>query len=250
MTRRTGLVMAAAAALAACGGEPAEAPVAAPETEAVAEAEGPPGLPEGWTARGQEPGWLLTIKEGTADFTYDYGAQTYSTLLPERRAIEGGVEYSDGPGGLTISAVAQVCADAATGVPYPDTVTVTLGDEVYRGCGGDPNALLAGADWVVSEINGAAVIGGTRVTLAFDPAEGRVSGSGGCNSYRTNYSVGGEGISFGPAASTKMACPEDILTQEGRFFAALAGAAQHAFDETGALVLTGGQGERIVARRE
>jgi heat shock protein HslJ len=46
-----------------------------------------------------------------------------------------------------------------------------------------------------------------------------------------------------------MACPEDIMAQEGRFYAALSGSTQHAFDDTGALVLTGPQGSRIVARR-
>lgn len=250
MIKRVSHLLAATAGLAACGRAPTETPVTAPEPEVAAQAEAPVELPANWTARGQEPGWLLTIKEGTADFTYDYGAQTYSTLLPERRAVDGGFEYSDGPGGLVITSVSAICADAATGLPYPDTVTVALGGEIYSGCGGEPDALLAGADWVVSEINGAAVIEGTRVFMAFDPAEGRVSGRGGCNSYGADYSVGGEGISFGSVMTTEMACPEDIMVQESRFYAALSGTTLHTFDETGALVLTGAQGARIVARPE
>ena len=249
MMTRSSLLLAAAMTLAACGAPTATEPQDVPEPAQQAVAEPQVSVPENWTARGQEPGWLLTIAEGTADFTYDYGAQTYSALLPQPKAIDGGFEYADGPGGLAVTALAKVCADSATGVPYPDTVTVTLGGEVYQGCGGDPDALLAEGDWVVSEINGAGVIEGTLIFLAFDPAERRVSGRGGCNSYGADYSVGGEGISFGQVTSTEMACPEDIMAQEGRFYAALSGSMQHAFDEVGALVLTGPQGSRIVARR-
>ncbi|MDX2144541.1 MAG: MliC family protein, partial [Rhodospirillaceae bacterium] len=49
---------------------------------------------DGWTARGQEPGWRLTINGGKAEFTYNYGEQAYSALLPEPRAVEGGIAYS------------------------------------------------------------------------------------------------------------------------------------------------------------
>ena len=249
MMTRSSLLQAAAMSLAACSAPPATEPQEVPEPAQQEAVEPQVSVPAYWTARGQEPGWLLTIAEGTADFTYDYGAQTYSALLPQPTAIEDGFEYVDGPGGLAITALAKVCADSATGVPYPDTVTVSLGGEVYQGCGGEPDALLAEGDWVVSEINGAGVIEGARIFLAFDPAERRVSGRGGCNSYGADYSVGGEGISFGAVTSTEMACPEDIMAQEGRFYAALSGSTQHAFDETGALVLTGSQGSRIVARR-
>ena len=249
MMTRSSLLLAAAMSLAACGAPLATEPQEVPEPVQQEAAEPQVSVPANWTARGQEPGWLLTIKEGTADFTYDYGAQTYSALLPQPEAIEGGFEYADGPGGLAITALSKVCADSATGVPYPDTVTVSMGGEVYQGCGGEPDALLAEGDWVVSEINGAGVIEGARIFLAFDPAERRVSGRGGCNSYGADYSVGGEGIGFGAVTSTEMGCPEDIMAQEGRFYAALSGSTQHAFDETGALVLTGPQGSRIVARR-
>jgi heat shock protein HslJ len=249
MMTRSSLLLAAAMSLAACGAPPATESQEVPEPAQQEAVEPQVSVPENWTARGQEPGWLLTINEGAADFTYDYGSQTYSALLPQPTAIEGGFEYADGPGGLAITVLAKVCADSATGVPYPDTVTVSLVGEVYQGCGGEPDALLAEGDWVVSEINGAGVIEGARIFLAFDPAERRVSGRGGCNSYGADYSVGGEGISFGAVTSTEMACPEDIMAQEGRFYAALSGSTQHAFDEMGALVLTGPQGSRIVARR-
>lgn len=249
MRTRLTLLVAGAISLAACGARPATGPDTVPEAAEVAAPKPQVQAPANWTARGQEPGWLLTIQEGTADFIYDYGAQTYSALLPEPEVTEGGFSYSDGPGGFSITSTAKMCADVATGVPYPDTVTVTLGDEMYQGCGGEPDALLAGGDWVVSELNGVGLIEDTQVFMAFDPEAGRVSGRGGCNSYEADYSLGGEGISIGMVTTTEMACPEDIVVQESQFYEALRGTSQHGFDETGALVLTGAQGARIVARK-
>lgn len=205
--------------------------------------------PAHWTARGHEPGWALTLAEGTADFVYDYGAQGYSALLPPPRAIDGGIEYVEGPGGLAITVLAKVCGDGATGLPYPDTVTVVFSDEVYRGCGGDPQALLTGGDWIVESINGGAVVAGARVSLAFDSGEGRISGRSGCNAYGAEYSVGGEGIGFGAVVSTEMACSNALMMQERRFYDALALVDGYTIDAAGALVMTGPEGTRIVARR-
>ena len=224
--------------------------VAYPEcTQTGGESAAPVEAPANWTARGQEPGWMLTIAGGKADFVYDYGAQGYSALLPAPRAIEGGIEYFEGPGGLAITSVAKVCADSATGVPYPDTVTVAFSDEVYQGCGGDPLALLVGADWVVEDINSGGVVEGSRVSLAFDAAEGRIGGRSGCNAFGADYSVGGEGIGFGPVMSTEIACKESLMMQERRFYDALALINAYTIDESGALVLTGAEDARIVARR-
>ena len=192
---------------------------------------------------------MLTVAGGTADFVYDYGAQGYSALLPEPRAIEGGIEYFEGAGGLAITSIAKVCADSATGVPYPDTVTVAFSDEVYEGCGGDPLALLVGADWVVEDINSGGLVAGSRVSLAFDAAEGLIGGRSGCNAFGADYSVDGEGIGFGPVMSTEIACKEALMMQERRFYDALALINAYTIDESGALVMTGAEDVRIVARR-
>lgn len=37
--------------------------------------------------------------------------------------------------------------------------------------------------------------------------DGKVSGNAGCNTYRTSYTLEGDVLTFGPAMSTKMACP-------------------------------------------
>jgi heat shock protein HslJ len=63
----------------------------------------------------------------------------------------------------------------------------------------------------------------TEITLDFN--EGQVAGSAGCNRYFANYTVTAAGnLQIGPAGSTMMACPEEIMQQEGDFLAALGAA--------------------------
>lgn len=47
---------------------------------------------------------------------------------------------------------------------------------------------------------------------------GEAGGSGGCNTFSTQYEVQNGEISFGPIASTKIACPIDIMQKEQMFF--------------------------------
>lgn len=55
-------------------------------------------------------------------------------------------------------------------------------------------------------------------SINFD--NGKVSGNGGCNSYRGTYTITDGTITFGPLMSTKMACPS--LSGENKFTQALA----------------------------
>ncbi|MFN7180299.1 META domain-containing protein [Hyphomonas sp.] len=202
-----------------------------------------------WSAVGQEPGWMLTIEAGEAIFGYDYNQAQHTAAVTGPTPIEGGVEYIEGPGGLAVTRLYKVCQDVMSGIPYPDTVTVTLGDNVYRGCGGDAQAVLAGAEWGIEEINGQRVMDSARVTLTFEPADGRAGGTGGCNRWGASYTLNGEGISFGDAMSTQMACEEAVMQQEQAFHAALRAVTSYTVDETGALVLTGADNASIRARR-
>jgi heat shock protein HslJ len=51
-------------------------------------------------------------------------------------------------------------------------------------------------------------------SIKFD-SDGKLSGSGGCNSLGGDYKVEGDQITFGPIISTLMACEEPRMTQEG-----------------------------------
>jgi heat shock protein HslJ len=112
---------------------------------------------------------------------------------------------------------------------------------------GDPVDLLTGAEWVVEDIDNQGSPDGASITLAFLP-DGRVAGSGGCNRYNASFTLTGDGLGFGPAASTMMACPEALMNVEQRFHATLAAVERFEIDDTGALVLIAPAG-RILARR-
>ncbi len=237
--------------VAACHEAPAPAAPpeisAAPATSVAEPAAG--AAPETWTARGQEPGWILTIGNGTADFTYAYGERNHKAVLPPAQVIEGGIEYLEGPGGLGVTVLKKPCADVMSGLPYPETVTVKLGDEVFQGCGGNTKSLLTGEAWQVETVQGERPVDGSSVTMIFDPKTDNVGGTGGCNTYGAPYTLTGEGISFGPPVFTEMACAGPLMTQESAFLRALPGITMFSVDESGALLMDGPSGERITARR-
>jgi heat shock protein HslJ len=64
---------------------------------------------------------------------------------------------------------------------------------------------------------------GTELTAVFGIAS--VGGSGGCNSYTGTYGTNGRFVRISRVATTRMACPDEIMTQETAFLSALEGAA-------------------------
>jgi heat shock protein HslJ len=85
---------------------------------------------------------------------------------------------------------------------------------------------LEGTAWqlttFVSGDVAASLLSDTRITAEF--AQGKVSGTAGCNQYFGSYSLSGNTIAFGELGSTKKACPGDIMKQEQDFLAALGSA--------------------------
>lgn len=65
-----------------------------------------------------------------------------------------------------------------------------------------------------------------------------VAGSSACNRYTGQVTVDGSSVSFGPLASTRMACPADIMAVEDAYLAAL-GAVDSATRDGDTLVLSG-----------
>jgi len=93
---------------------------------------------------------------------------------------------------------------------------------------------LTGVTWQAIFYNngrGAAVsvLDGSTITATFG-ADGRVSGSSGCNRYHAAYSVKGSSITIQAPASTRMACsePEGVMQQEQEYLNALPTAATYA----------------------
>ena len=75
--------------------------------------------------------------------------------------------------------------------------------------------------FLAEDIGGGGVVDRLQTTLEFS-ADGRFFGHGGCNRYTGTVKAVGRGkLVFGPAASTRMACPPASMDQEAKFFKAL-----------------------------
>jgi len=84
-----------------------------------------------------------------------------------------------------------------------------------------------GSSWLVIGYNNGkqalvSVIIGTEITAHFGE-DGTLSGSADCNNYNATYEVQEDNISIGPAAATRMFCPEPkgIMEQEVQYLAGL-----------------------------
>lgn len=107
-----------------------------------------------------------------------------------------------------------------------DTLTIrAAGGAIVLLFDAAPNNPLLGP-WVVDSYASApgaltAPIEGTDLTAVFRLSN--VGGSAGCNSYDGPYTTNGTIAAIGPLATTRMACPDDVMAQETAFLAALQG---------------------------
>ncbi|RTR02037.1 COG3650 family protein [Halomonas nitroreducens] len=91
--------------------------------------------------RGNEPGWHVQLANDVPeiDMSLDYGNRQVS--LPYRVTTldngAGRVILASGQAArpFTLRIEAKACFDDMSGQPWPARVTLTLNDEVYRGCG-------------------------------------------------------------------------------------------------------------------
>jgi heat shock protein HslJ len=196
------------------------------------------------TARGNEPFWTLTAGPENVRFAPMDGAG--AAAAASVTVLEEDAVRVVAPGLPDLRLTPAPCADSMTGMPYPATATLGEGETAMTGCAGDPASLLQGA-WRAVEMAGAPLPEGAEVTMEF--AGDRVAGRAACNRYTGGFTLSGEGLAFGPAASTKMACPEALMDAEVAFFAALARVDRFGIDPaTGDLLLIGGDATLLRAR--
>ena len=103
-------------------------------------AAGEAAVAETYTARGQEPGWALTIADGRIDYLGNYGEKRINVARPDPRTTFNGHRYETPR--LTVDVTHGRCNDVMSGHGYADQVTVIADRETYRGCGGERRA-----DW-------------------------------------------------------------------------------------------------------
>jgi heat shock protein HslJ len=107
----------------------------------------------------------------------------------------------------------------------------------------EPDHPLLRHSWRLAAIDGAPVVPDPQrgaPTLRFG-ADGRFSGSGGCNRVMGRYERDGDRLVFKDMASTLMACAGPVAALESRVLARLRGTSTWRLDGTG-LVLSGPAG--------
>jgi heat shock protein HslJ len=100
-------------------------------------------------------------------------------------------------------------------------------------------------DWALAAIDGSPAPDYPRSTVTFD-GSGGVSGTGGCDAFRSSYAIDDDAISFGPIRTGFAACPDHAMAQESAFLDALQGADSWSADED---TLTLGQGRHALELR-
>lgn len=195
-----------------------------------------------FTARGNEPGWIVRFDAEKIDFEGDYGATKITVTKPDGRPSFNGMRYLTDR--LTVDVTHATCADVMSGQRYAETVKVLANGKEYRGCGGRklPPESLDGTSWSVIMIEQIPVLPDIPTELRF--ADGKVSGSGGCNRFFGSYTLTGGNVNFGPIAGTKMACGEKQMAQEAKLLSVLNGKVRMRYTVNGDLILTNASGQR------
>jgi heat shock protein HslJ len=205
----------------------------------------PVGAPHGnYRALGNEPFWSLEIAHGRIAYDPANGRR-FSVAAPPPRMTSNGYRYETPR--LAVEVTRAECSDGMSDRRYADTVTVTIGGETLRGCGGALVApfRLAGTSWAIVDIAGHDVQGG-RYYLHF--RAGDFSGRAGCNRFSGVYTVNSETLTFGPISASRMACPEPRMNHERLALRVLGGPMGIRFPDRDTLVLAG-SGGRLRLRR-
>jgi heat shock protein HslJ len=190
-------------------------------------------LPDGGVAPAVESG-------GTASLTFAPDGSWSGSTGCNRIAgtyVQDGSALTIEPGPMTLVGCDGPVADQeqaiVTALPLVTSFTAAESLVLRSADGGElltytPGlAQLAGTSWRATGINNGkeAVVsaaGTENATLTF-AADGEVSGSGGCNNVMGSYTTTEpDGLSFGPLASTRMACADDVMQIEMEYLAALA----------------------------
>ena len=242
------LLLAACANSADSSSTPTASPADAASVAAPADLAGSKWMLESFDASGtQTP--ASTESAGTLAFA-DGGALAGSTGCNQftGRYEQDGSSLTITPGATTMKACigdlgtqdTAVLADLAKVASFTHTASaLTLLDSsgatllVYA-----PGLTsLAGTSWTATGINNGknAVESNAQtetVTAEFGE-DGKVTGSGGCNTYSATYTTTDpDGITFGPVVSTKMACADEANAVEQQYFAALEAVTTYSIDGT------------------
>jgi putative lipoprotein len=118
------------------------------------------------------------------------------------------------------------------------TLIVLLAGQCMVGSAAAGPFNLAGSQW------GIAREGGKTGRFVQFRADGVVGGFSGCNRFTGAYNQNGDELTFGPLASTRMACPPEVMEREQEFLAML-GNVRYAEVNHPTLILKDGNGKEL-----
>jgi len=98
--------------------------------------------------------------------------------------------------------------------------------------------------WSANFVEGKPLVEGSSITVQFDN-QGRVTGSDGCNSFNSSYTINGSEITINPnMVSTRKACSEDVMSQADTFTKLLIASTQYKLGD-GIMMLIQGESEGL-----
>lgn len=207
----------------------------------------PGAVEKPFIARGNEPFWRVVLEPGQL-LVEQMGKEAVALRYDVVGSGTTGRDFEAEGDGVRVSlkTASQLCRDSMTGMPYPQQVRLAVNGETFHGCGGHPERLLRGTEWIVEDIGGRGIIDSSRVTLNFQEDQ-RVSGRASCNQFTGGWHLGGEGIGFSRMASTKMACAPALMNQEDRFLSLLGEVHRFDIGQHGELLLITADGRQARA---
>ncbi len=147
---------------------------------------------------------------------------------------------------FTALEVSSLGTATAQSINTTNSQVTPLTQRLIIGNAASQTANLEGQLWVLSSYQGRDVLPSTEITATF--ADGRVSGSAGCNRYSASYTISGSQLLISSAGSTRKLCqiPEGRMAQERDYLEALRSTATYqiqgeqllVFNEAGDRILT------------
>jgi ABC-type amino acid transport substrate-binding protein/heat shock protein HslJ len=145
----------------------------------------------------------------------------------------GSIGYSllaQGPGGQAtaqayVSVAAPPTAVPPTAVPPTAVPPTPVPPTAVPPTAAPQPPAITGKNWVLVTYNNGqggmvSTIAGTTITALFG-ADGKVTGSDGCNTYNAPYTATASTVTVGMGTTTGMACPEDVAAQARTYMAEL-----------------------------
>ncbi len=102
--------------------------------------------------------------------------------------------------------------------------------------------------WLITSINKMAVISDSKATITFTE-DNKINGNASCNNFFGGYTQQDNKIDFGPTASTKMLCMDNVNQQEQRFLQVLSNVDHYQIDNNTLILSNENNSETITAIR-